>query len=81
MNYMKNVYHIENGTNKLTNGRVSPKYKTPQVIMPLLLGFIIRIEGMNDLKFRLLENESSMLWNFKGIMCYATNITLKSIYI
>jgi len=57
INYMKNVYHIENGINKLTDGRVSPKYKTPQVIMPLLLGFMIRIESMNELKFRLKENE------------------------
>ena len=57
MNYMKNVYHIENGINKLTDGRVNPKYKTPQVIMPLLLGFMIRIESMNELKFRLQENE------------------------
>jgi len=57
MNYMKNVYHIENGINKLTDGRVNPKYKTPQVIMPLFLGFMIRIESMNELKFRLQENE------------------------
>jgi len=57
MNYMKNVYHIENGINKLTDERVSPKYKTPQVIMPLLLGFMIRVESMNELKFRLKENE------------------------
>ena len=57
MNYMKNVYHIENGINKLADRRVNPKYKTPQVIMPLLLGFMIRIESMNELKFRLQKNE------------------------
>jgi hypothetical protein len=39
LNYMKNVYHIDQGINKLKVGRVNPKYKTGQVILPLLLGF------------------------------------------
>ncbi|NOW06133.1 hypothetical protein BCM20_000679 [Clostridium beijerinckii] len=26
--YMKNVYHIENGLNKLTDGRIKPTYDT-----------------------------------------------------
>lgn len=43
INYMKNVYHIESGVRKLKDGRVNPTYKIAQVIMPLLLGFMIRI--------------------------------------
>jgi hypothetical protein len=31
--YMKNVYNIEHGINKLTDGRVNPKYKTSQVCL------------------------------------------------
>jgi hypothetical protein len=54
---MKNVYHIDNGVNKLKDGRVGPSYKTSTVIMPLLLGFMLRIQSMNDLKFMLKENE------------------------
>ncbi len=57
INYMKNVYHIESGVRKLTDKRVNPTYKTAQVIMPLLLGFMLRIESMNAMKFRLQQNE------------------------
>ena len=57
INYMKNVYHIDKGINKLKDGRVNPKYKTRQVILPLLLGFVLRIESMNELKFMLKENK------------------------
>ena len=55
--YMKNVYHIDRGINKLKDKRVNPKYKTAQVILPLLLGFMLRIKSMNELKFMLYENE------------------------
>jgi hypothetical protein len=30
--YMKNVYHIDRGLNKLSDGRVNPTYSTGQVI-------------------------------------------------
>ena len=55
--YIKNVYNIEHGINKLTDGRVNPKYKTSQVVFPLLLGFMLRIQSLNELKFMLQENE------------------------
>jgi len=44
INYMKNVYHIDFGVNKLKDGRVGPTYKTSTVIIPLVLGFMPRIE-------------------------------------
>ncbi len=37
--YMKNVYQIYHGLNKLSDGRVNPTYNTGQVILPVLLGF------------------------------------------
>ena len=55
--YMKNVYHIDQGINKLKDGGINPTYKKRQVILPLLLGFLLRIESMNELKFMLQENE------------------------
>ena len=55
--YMKNVYNIKHGINKLTDGRVNPKYKTSQVVFPLLLGFMLRIQSLNELKFMQKENE------------------------
>jgi hypothetical protein len=57
VSYMKNVYHIDQGINKLKDRRVNPKYKTKQVILPLLLGLLLRIKSLNELKFMLFENE------------------------
>ncbi len=57
INYMRNVYHIEHGINKLRDCRINPKYKTSQVILPVLLGFLLRIQSFNELKFLLKENE------------------------
>ena len=42
---------------KLTDGRVNPTYKTSKVILPLLIGFIVRIKSMNELNCMLKENE------------------------
>ncbi len=43
----------------MKDARVNPKYKTGQVILPLLLGLLLRIESMNELKSMLAENEFS----------------------
>ena len=55
--YMKNVYHIENGLNKLSDGRVNPTYKTAQVITLVLLGFLLRIKSFNELNLMIKNNE------------------------
>lgn len=39
--YMKNVYHLERGLNKLSDGRVNPTYSTGQVILPVHFGFLL----------------------------------------
>ena len=57
LKYMKNVYYIERGINKLSDGRKYPKYKTAQVIASLLIGFMLRIKSMNELKLMLYEKE------------------------
>ncbi len=57
LRYMKNVFDIDVGMRRLSDGRVNPTYKTNQVILPLLLGFMLRIESMNELKYMLKENE------------------------
>ena len=49
--YMKNVYNIERHINKLSDGRKNPKYKTAEIITPLLLGFMLRIKSMNELNY------------------------------
>ena len=57
MKYMKNVYHIDRSIQKLSDGRKHPKYKTAQIIIPLLFAFMLRIKSMNELKFMLEDNE------------------------
>jgi len=65
---MNNVYKIEDGIGKLNDGRMNPKHKSAQVIMPLLLGFLLRIGSMNDLKFRLCKDE--LLMFSPGELCF-----------
>ena len=55
--YMKNVYHIENGLNKLSDGRVNPTYNTAQVITLVLLGFLLRVKSFNKLNLMIKNNE------------------------
>jgi hypothetical protein len=62
VNYMKNVYHIERGLNKLSDGRVNPTYSTGQVILPVLLGFLLRMKSFNELNFMIKNHEFSKLF-------------------
>jgi len=59
--YMKNVYHVDRGLNKLSDGRVNPTYSTGQVILPVLFGFLLRIKSFNELNFMIKNNEFSKL--------------------
>ena len=49
MKYMKNVYNMENGLNKLTDGIINPTYDTAKVVKLVLLGFLLRIQSFNEL--------------------------------
>ena len=60
--YMKNVYHVDRGLNKLSDGRVNPTYSTGQVILPVLFGFLLRIKSFNELNFMINNNEFSKLF-------------------
>jgi len=60
--YMKNVYHIERGLNKLSDGRVNPTYSTGQVILPVLFGFLLRIKSFNELNLMIQNHEFSKLF-------------------
>ena len=53
--YMKDVYHVERGLNKLSDARVNPTYSTGQVILPVLFGFLLRIKSFNELVYSIVE--------------------------
>ncbi|MDR3600333.1 MAG: transposase [Desulfosporosinus sp.] len=60
--YMKNVYYLERGLNKLSDGRVNPTYSIGQVVLPVLFGFLLRIKSFNELNFMIKNNEFSKLF-------------------
>ena len=62
IHYINNVYHVDNVFNDLTDTRVYPKYKTKQIATILLIGFLLRIESFNDLKFMLGKKRFSKLF-------------------
>jgi len=59
---MKNVYHIELGLNKLSDGRVNPTYSTGQVILPVLFGYLLRVKSFNELNLMIKNHEFSKLF-------------------
>ena len=63
--YMKNVYHIDRGFNKLTDARVNPTYETSRVILPVLFGFLLRIKSFNELNCMIKENEFKKVFQVK----------------
>ena len=59
---MKNVYSIESGLYKLSDGRLNPTYSTGQFILPVLLGFLLRIKSFNELNLIIKNNEFSKVF-------------------
>ena len=47
--YTKKVLNIEKGLNKLKDGRKNPMYSTKQVVLPVLMGFLLRTRSFNNL--------------------------------
>ncbi len=60
--YIKNVYNIDRSLKRITDGRINPTYKTHQIILLVLLGFILRIRSFNELNNMIEANE------FKNIL-------------
>ena len=60
--YAKKVYHIEEGIKTLTDARKNPLYTTAEAVLPVLLGFLMRIQSFNELKYKLKS------YDFKNII-------------
>ncbi len=61
LKYMKGVYGVEDELRNLRDDRKNPKYRTSEVALPVLLGFLNRIESFNELKFRLKSKDYSRI--------------------
>lgn len=55
--YMKESYNIEYLFSSLKDGRKNPTYKTKKVMLILLIGFILRIESLNELNICFLRRQ------------------------
>jgi hypothetical protein len=47
--YIKRVFNIDKSISKLTDQRKNPKYTTAQAVMPVLMGFLMRVRSFNTL--------------------------------
>lgn len=43
LEYIKKIYKVENRLGILSDNRVNPTYRTSEAILPVLLGFLVRI--------------------------------------
>ena len=41
----------------LKDTRKNPSYTTAEAVLPVLLGFIMRIQSLNELKYRIRSND------------------------
>lgn len=49
--YSKKVYRIEESLNQLKDTRKNPTYTKAEAVLPVLIGFIMRIQSFNELKY------------------------------
>jgi hypothetical protein len=47
--YIKTVFNIDKSLSKLTDRRKNPKYTTAQAVIPVLMGFLMRVRSFNTL--------------------------------
>lgn len=57
INYVKKVYHTENALKVLTDRRKNPSYTLVEAVLPVLLGFIIRVQIFNELKYKIRSHD------------------------
>ena len=55
--YVKEVYRIEDELKVLADKRRNPLYTTGEAILPVLLGFLLRIQSFNELKYKIKSND------------------------
>ena len=66
--YMKKVYKVENTLGKLSDNRVNSTYRTSEAILPVLLGFLVRIQSLNELKYKIRSKD------FQGVISRKTKL-------
>jgi len=68
LEYMKKVHEIENRLGRLNDNRVNPTYSTTEAILPVLLGFLVRIQSLNELKYKIQSKD------FQGVISRKTKL-------
>ncbi len=57
VNYTKKVLNIERSLSKLSDGRKNPKYKTKELLLIVLMGFLMRTRSFNNLNNTLKDDD------------------------
>lgn len=55
--YIKKVFKIQDKLNQMKDTRVNPSYSIAEGILPVVLGFLVRIQSFNELKCSLKSND------------------------
>lgn len=63
MKYIKNVYHMDEQIERVTDSRLNPTYKTSQIIFLVLIGFLLRIQSFNQLNFMIKAGEFENIYS------------------
>ena len=64
--YIKNVYQIDKQMEYVTDSRVNPTCKTPQIISLVLIGFLLRIQSFNQLNCMIKTGEFNNICSSKN---------------
>jgi len=55
--YIKNVYHIDKQIEHVSDKRVNPTYKIPQIASVVLMGFLLGVKSFNQMNFMIKTGE------------------------
>lgn len=64
--YIKNVYNIDKQIEHISDKRLNPTYKAPQITSLVLTGFLLRIKSFNQMNFMIKTGEFNNIVSSKN---------------
>ena len=60
--YMKKEYHLDKQIEQIKDNSLNPSHKTSQIIFLVLVGFLLRIQSLNQLNFMIKSGEFNNIY-------------------